>query len=95
MLPSGHLAPKRLGLPTGHPEQGAGPNKSGNVRTEKRDVAMRNLFKKFIGDKSGASAAEYGLILALVGIAIVGGVTLVGQELDATFSDAAGEIAKR
>lgn len=56
---------------------------------------MRNLFKKFIGDKSGASAAEYGLILALVGIAIVGGVTLVGQELDATFSDAAGEIAKR
>lgn len=41
---------------------------------------MTNFFKSFVNDESGASAAEYALILVVVGLAIVGGgVTLAGS----------------
>lgn len=40
---------------------------------------MINFVKNFINDESGASAAEYALILVVIGIAIVaGGLTLAG-----------------
>lgn len=40
---------------------------------------MTQFFKKFANDESGASAAEYALILVIIGIAIVaGGLTLAG-----------------
>lgn len=38
---------------------------------------MTQFIKKFVTDESGASAAEYALILVVIGIAIVaGGITL-------------------
>ena len=36
---------------------------------------MTNFLKNFVADESGASAAEYALILIVVGIAIVAGAT--------------------
>jgi Flp pilus assembly pilin Flp len=36
---------------------------------------MRNLFHCFIGDQSGVTAIEYGLIGALIAIVIVAAVT--------------------
>lgn len=47
---------------------------------------MPNIFK-LIRDKSGATAIEYGLIAALVGVAIIGGVTLLGGGLNTLFTD--------
>ncbi len=45
---------------------------------------MRNFMEQFIRDESGASAAEYALILVIVGIAIVlGAITLGGSIGDA------------
>ena len=39
-------------------------------------------FQKFMRDESGATAIEYGLILALVVVAIIGAVTAVsGSEV--------------
>jgi len=41
---------------------------------------MSNFVAKFIRDESGASAAEYALILVVIGIAIVAGaLTLAGS----------------
>jgi pilus assembly protein Flp/PilA len=41
---------------------------------------MKTFLKNFIADESGASAAEYALILVVIGIAIVaGGITLAGS----------------
>jgi pilus assembly protein Flp/PilA len=36
----------------------------------------------FLADESGASAAEYALILALVAIVIIGGVTILGTTIN-------------
>jgi pilus assembly protein Flp/PilA len=43
-------------------------------------------FVEFLGDESGASAAEYALILALVAIAIIGGLTVLGTTINAVLS---------
>ena len=43
---------------------------------------IRNFFK----DESGASAVEYGLLVALIAVAIIGSVTLLGQSLSDKFA---------
>jgi pilus assembly protein Flp/PilA len=55
---------------------------------------MKNFLKTFLRDESGASAAEYALILVIVGIGIVtAGLALSGSISDA-MSDAATCIDK-
>jgi len=41
--------------------------------------------KKFAADEAGATAIEYGLITALISIAIIGALRTVGLSLVATF----------
>lgn len=53
---------------------------------------MKNFFQKMLGDKSGASAAEYALILALVGVAIIVGAGTLGTSIDSAFDSSASEI---
>ena len=43
---------------------------------------IRNFFK----DESGASAVEYGLLVALIGVVIIGAVTALGTSLSAKFT---------
>jgi len=47
---------------------------------------MTNLVKSFLKDEEGATAIEYGLIAALISVVIIGTVTSVGGNLDATFT---------
>jgi pilus assembly protein Flp/PilA len=47
---------------------------------------MSNLVKRFIADQSGATAIEYGMIAALMTLAIVAGITAVGTKLTALFN---------
>jgi pilus assembly protein Flp/PilA len=46
---------------------------------------MTKLFARFLKNEDGATAIEYGLIAALIGVAIIGAVTTVGDDLTATF----------
>jgi pilus assembly protein Flp/PilA len=46
---------------------------------------MINIAKKFLKDESGATAIEYGLIAALVAVAIVGALTTLGTGLTGMF----------
>jgi len=48
---------------------------------------MRNLFKNFIANENGATAIEYGLIAALIAVAIISGVTAVGTKLSTSFGN--------
>lgn len=43
------------------------------------------MFSRFMNDKSGATAIEYGLIAGLISVVIVATVGLVGQDLLAYF----------
>jgi pilus assembly protein Flp/PilA len=40
---------------------------------------------RFLRDESGVTAIEYGLIATLVGVAIIGGATVLGTRLNDTF----------
>ena len=50
-------------------------------------------FKHFLKDESGATAIEYGLIAALIGVAIITAVTAVGTELDALFGTVSSKLS--
>jgi pilus assembly protein Flp/PilA len=53
---------------------------------------MTQLIARFVKDKSGATAIEYGLIAGLISVVIIGAVTLVGTNLSATFNNIAGAL---
>ncbi len=58
---------------------------------------MRRLLTDFIGGRfvssqDGVTAIEYGLIAALVAVAIVTAVTLVGTNLTTVFNNVAGKL---
>ena len=53
---------------------------------------MKNFLKNFVRDESGASAAEYVLILAIVGSGIAAGALLLGDSIKGALSDASGYI---
>ncbi len=46
---------------------------------------MLSMFRSFMKDESGATAIEYGLIAALIAVAIISGVTAVGTKLSTAF----------
>ena len=47
---------------------------------------MMTIAKKFLKDDSGATAIEYGLIAALVAVAIVTALTQLGSSLSGLFT---------
>ncbi len=44
------------------------------------------LVKRFNNDDSGATAIEYGLIAALIGVVVIGALTLLGTNLTGKFN---------
>lgn len=46
---------------------------------------MKKFFK-FIREEEGATAVEYGIMVALIAVVIIGAVTLVGEKLTGTFN---------
>jgi pilus assembly protein Flp/PilA len=53
---------------------------------------LSSYLKTLVRDEEGASAVEYGLILALVAIAIVVTLGLMGTTLDGLFVDVNTEL---
>ncbi len=47
---------------------------------------MKNIFARFAKDESGATAIEYGLIAAVVGVGIIVGLTQLQVGLNALFA---------
>lgn len=53
---------------------------------------MTKLLKNFCNDESGATAIEYGLIAALIAVAIMVGATSLGTSLNTKFNDIANKL---
>lgn len=49
-------------------------------------------FVTLVRDESGATAIEYGLIAALVAVAIIAAISLLGTQLSNTFNKVAGNL---
>ena len=48
---------------------------------------MSSLIHRFLRDESGATAIEYGLIAALIGMVLVGALTTIGAKISGTFNN--------
>lgn len=46
---------------------------------------MSKIFARFMKDESGATAIEYGLIAALISVALIAGASTLGSSLNTTF----------
>lgn len=46
-----------------------------------------------LGDDEGATAVEYGLMVALIAAVIITAVTLIGTNLDGLFTRVAGKLS--
>ena len=55
---------------------------------------MNKVFARFLKDESGATAIEYGLIAALISVALIAGATLVGNELEDVFNEVGTQLSK-
>lgn len=49
--------------------------------------------RKFFKNESGATAIEYGLIAALIAVAIIGAVTTLGSNTSTTFNKVSAQLA--
>ena len=48
---------------------------------------MSRIIRNLWSDESGATAVEYGLMVALIAAVIIGTVVLLGQQVDTAFQD--------
>ena len=53
---------------------------------------MLTIITKLQADISGATAIEYGLIAALVSVASIGALSLMGGSLDTMFTAVSGQL---
>ena len=51
-----------------------------------------NALRNFVKDESGASAVEYGLLVALISVVIIGAVTMLGKSISTMFTGVASTI---
>ena len=54
---------------------------------------MKTFLKSFIADESGASAAEYALIIAVVGVGIGAAALFLGANVESAIADAGEDVA--
>jgi pilus assembly protein Flp/PilA len=53
---------------------------------------MKKIISTFFADESGATAIEYGLIVALISVVVIGTVTTLGKNLNSSLSTAGSAI---
>ena len=54
---------------------------------------MSKFVTRFLKDESGATAIEYGLIVALIAVVIIAAVTAIGGTLNTTFTNVNDSLA--
>ena len=55
-------------------------------------MKVTKFIKQFARDEEGVTAIEYGLIAALIAVAIIAAVRLLGTTLNATFASVAAAL---
>jgi pilus assembly protein Flp/PilA len=54
---------------------------------------LSNLTKKFIADEEGATAVEYGVLIALIIAACVVVIATLGEKIEAAFQSVVDELS--
>jgi pilus assembly protein Flp/PilA len=69
-------------------------HKSAEQNNEPQGVVMSKLATRFLNDESGATAIEYGLIAAIVGIGIIVGLGALRDGLNNLFNNVKTQLSK-
>jgi pilus assembly protein Flp/PilA len=56
-------------------------------------MALTSTLTRFLSDENGATAVEYGLLTALLSVAIMATLSALGANLAGTFSTASTQLA--
>ncbi|WP_273242643.1 Flp family type IVb pilin [Hyphomonas atlantica corrig.] len=56
-------------------------------------MATKKTIVRFLTDESGATAVEYGLLVGLIAVAIMGGLVAVTALINSTFETVESEMA--
>jgi pilus assembly protein Flp/PilA len=56
---------------------------------------MKTIFARLMKDESGATAIEYGLIAALISVALITGASALGTQLDTLFGNLSEELTEQ
>jgi pilus assembly protein Flp/PilA len=60
---------------------------------QRKGSKMRNILMQFVKDEGGATAVEYGLLVALIAGVIIAAVTTLGKDLNTTFTNVATAVS--
>ena len=55
-------------------------------------MTKNTIFSRFLQDESGATAIEYGLIAALIGVGLIVGARAFSTSVNGLFTDVDGEM---
>jgi pilus assembly protein Flp/PilA len=55
-------------------------------------IAIRNTLRCLLSDQKGATAIEYGLIVALIALAMMGGLRVLGGGAGGMWSNISSEV---
>ena len=64
----------------------------GIFEATKKMKPLPTIFRAYVSDDSGATAIEYGLIAALVGVSIIGGAQAMSGSINGLFSGVDSKI---
>lgn len=67
-------------------------NSSHDGRIQLWGMTMKTFLKTFLADESGASAAEYALIIAVVGVGIGAAALVLGSNVETAVGAAANDV---
>ena len=56
-------------------------------------VQLRSATDRLRRDEEGAAMVEYGLLIALIALAVVAALTLLGTQIDGFFDSVTGELS--
>jgi pilus assembly protein Flp/PilA len=56
-------------------------------------TGMRSLMRSFLSDESGATATEYAMLIIFIALAIAGGATLLGNNINNLFSSIGASLS--
>ena len=54
---------------------------------------LSKFLRKFCSDENGATAVEYGLIAAIMGVGLIAGVTILSDQIHATLNTLAIDMS--
>lgn len=58
----------------------------------RKEPIMTNILARFLNDESGATVIEYGLIAALISVALITGATALGDAINDKFTLIASKV---